>query len=190
MRHPDRRSLRTRPAQGRRGRLVCLGLLAVTFGAACGGGDEGWEVRRFGSGDATHEAVRSELIGPCRVKHVVDGDTLDVECRSFSDQVRMLRIDTPEAGRPGHAEARDALAELVEGRDVHLLFEERGVKQRGNYGRLLAYVYAGETNVNVEMVRLGWSTFWTEFGEGRFAEPFRKAEEQARQNERGLWADS
>jgi len=173
-----------------RSRILVIGVAALAVGgsAACGGEDEGWKVRRFGSGDATHEAVRSELIGPCRVKHVVDGDTLDVECRSFSDQVRMLRIDAPEAGQPGHAEARDALASLVENRDIHLLFEERGVRQRGNYGRLLAYVYAGETNVNVEMVRLGWSTFWTDYGEGRFAAPFRAAEEEAKKNKRGLWS--
>jgi micrococcal nuclease len=164
--------------------MACAGLLL-----ACGEDEGGWEVRRFGSGDATYEAVRSELVGPCQVTQVVDGDTIDVQCRSFSDQVRMLRIDTPEAGRPGHAEAREALARLVTDRDVHLLFEERGVRARGNYGRLLAYVYAGETNVNVEMVRLGWSTFWTEYGEGRFAEPFRKAEESAKAARRGLWSE-
>ena len=170
--------------------ILALGALVGTAGLlACGGEDEGWEVRRYKDSDATHKAVRSELIGPCRVTHVVDGDTVDVKCRSFSDQVRMLRIDTPEAGRPGHAEARKALAGLVEGRDVHLLFEEQGVRQRGNYGRLLAYLYTGETNVNVELVRRGWSTFWTDFGEGRFAEPFRAAEESAKAAKRGLWAD-
>ena len=121
---------------------------------------------------------------------MVDGDTLDVECRSLTDQVRMLRIDTPEAGRPGHAEARDALAELVSNRDIHLLFEEKGVRQRGNYGRLLAYVYAGKVNVNIEMVRLGWSTFWTKYGGGRFAKPFGSAEEQAKAKKRGIWAGS
>jgi endonuclease YncB( thermonuclease family) len=173
-----------------RGFSIGAGLLVAAGLFACGGEDEGWKVRRFGTGDATHEAVRSELIGPCRVVHVVDGDTLDVVCRSLTDQVRMLRIDTPEAGRPGYAEARDALASLVEDRDVHLLFEEKGVRQRGNYGRLLAYVYAGKVNVNVEMVRLGWSTFWTKYGEGRFAEPFRKAEEEAKAKKRGLWAGS
>lgn len=173
-----------------KGFSIVPGLLAAIGLSACGGEEEGWEVRRFGTGDHTHEAVRTELIGPCKVVHVVDGDTLDVECRSLTDQVRMLRIDTPEAGRPGHAEARDALAKLVSDRDIHLLFEEKGVRQRGNYGRLLAYVYAGEINVNVEMVRLGWSTFWTKYGEGRFAEPFSSAEEQAKAKKRGLWKDS
>lgn len=173
-----------------RGALAgCVALFAL--GALGCGGDEdaeGWAVRRFQESDANQEAVRRDLVGPCRVAHVVDGDTLDVECRSFTDQVRMLRIDTPEAGQLGHSEARGALLELVGDRDVHLLFEERGVRQRGNYGRLLAYVYADGRNVNVELVRLGWSTFWTDFGEGRFAGAFSAAEKEAKEAQRGLWA--
>lgn len=167
---------------------ACLACLPVAL--SCGGGEdsEGWAVARYRAGDASYEAVRRDLVGPCRVVHVVDGDTLDVECRAFSDQVRMLRIDTPEAGQRGHSEARAALLDLVQGRDVFLLFEERDVRQRGNYGRLLAYVYADDRNVNVEMVRRGWSTFWTKFGEGRFADAFAAAEREAKQAERGLWS--
>ena len=78
----------------------------------------------------------------------------------------------------------------MEGRDVDLLFEERGVRQRGNYGRLLAYLYVGDTNVNVEMVRQGWSPFWTDYGAGRFAAPFRAAEDEAKAAKRGLWGGS
>lgn len=177
-----RRTLRAAALAG-----LCGGVLAA---AGCGQDEDGgWAVRRFQEGDVAHEAVRRDLVGPCRAVHVVDGDTLDVECRSFTDQVRMLRIDTPEAGQMGHAEARGALLELVGDREVHLLFEERGVKQRGNYGRLLAYVYADGTNVNIEMVRRGWSTFWTDFGEGRFADAFAAAEQDAKEARRGLWSE-
>jgi len=173
---------------GRTSLLALGGAVGLLLGAGCGDeGREGWAVRRFGQGDVTYEAVKPDLVGPCRVAQVLDGDTIDVECRSFSDQVRMLRIDTPEAGQRGHAEARQALLDLVEGKQVHLLFEEKGVRQRGNYGRLLAYVYSEGVNVNVEMVRRGWSTFWTEFGQGRFATAFEAAEKEARAKKRGLW---
>jgi len=170
---------------------ILSGAAALVMLAApgCGEGEQqGWEVRRHSAGDPSLEAVERELVGPCRVSHVSDGDTLDVACRSFNDQVRLLRIDTPEAGQRGHAEARRALADLVEGKEVHLLFEEKGVRDRGNYGRLLAYVYADGKNVNIEMVRRGWSTFWTEFGAGRFERAFRQAEEEARKKNAGLWA--
>ncbi len=180
----------TRGTRGRsRFALLALSCLFVAGGTGCGGEqDEGWAVRRFEAGDASFGAVEKDLLGPCSVVHVVDGDTLDVKCRAFSDQVRMLRIDTPEAGQRGHGEARDALVDLIGGREVHLLFEEAGVRQRGNYGRLLAYVYADGKNVNVELVRRGWSTFWTKFGEGRFADAFADAEKEAKNANRGLWA--
>lgn len=176
-------------AAGRRPGLGLAVALAVglALGAGCGEGEgQGWQVRRFGKGDATYGAVRQDLIGPCRVTQVVDGDTLDVECRSFSDQVRLLRIDAPEGGQAGHAGAQQALRRLVEDRDVYLLLEERGVRARG-YGRLLAYAYVDERNVNIEMVRQGRSTFYVDFGEGRFAEAFRAAEEEARKERRGIW---
>jgi micrococcal nuclease len=129
-----------------------------------------------------------ELIGPCAVTRVVDGDTLDVSCPTFSSRVRLLRINTPERERRGYREARDALRGLVRGQNVYLGLERAGVAERGDHGRLLAYLYVGERNVNVEMVRLGWSRFWTRYGEGRFAGRFRQAEREARDNGHGLWA--
>jgi endonuclease YncB( thermonuclease family) len=129
-----------------------------------------------------------ELIGPCGVTRVVDGDTLDVSCSTFSTRVRLLRINTPERERRGYREARNALRGLVRGQNVYLAFERPGAPERGDHGRLLAYVHVGERNVNVEMVRLGWSRFWTRYGEGRFAGQFRQAEREARDKGHGLWA--
>jgi micrococcal nuclease len=130
----------------------------------------------------------SERVGPCSVRHVVDGDTIDVTCPTFRDRVRLLRINTPERERWGYAPARNALRSLVGDREVYLAFEQPGKPERGNSERLLAYVYADERNANVEMVRLGWSRFWTKYGKGRLAGEFRQAEREARQARRGLWA--
>jgi micrococcal nuclease len=129
-----------------------------------------------------------EWVGPCGVTWVVDGDTLDVTCPTFRDRVRLLRINTPERERRGYERAKNALEILVEDREVTLTFEELGTPERGGSGRLLAYVYVGDLNVNVEMVRLGWSRFWTKYGKGRFANQFRDAEREARREQRGLWA--
>lgn len=118
--------------------------------------------------------------GGCTVARVIDGDTLDVVCGGTADRVRLLRIDTPERGRPGYRGATAALAGLVLGAEVRLEPETPGVPERDRYGRLLAYVFAGGRNVNVEMVRAGWSRFWTRYGEGRFAAEFERAERQAR----------
>jgi micrococcal nuclease len=118
--------------------------------------------------------------GPCRVHTVVDGDTVRMRCGGEEMKVRLLRIDTPEREEPRYHEATRALREMLDGRDVYFVYEEPGQPARGNYGRLLVYLYAGGKNVNVEMVRAGWSAFDTRWGEGRFARAFREAEREGR----------
>jgi micrococcal nuclease len=122
-----------------------------------------------------------------RVVFVADGDTLRASIGGESEWVRFLRIDTPEKGEKGYRQAREALIDLVDGEEVTLVFEEEGVPERDDYGRLLAYVFFEGKNVNVEMVRLGWSPFWTRYGKGRFAREFREAEASARRGGRGNW---
>ncbi len=58
---------------------------------------------------------------------------------------------------------------------------------RDGFGRLLAYVIADGKNVNLEMVRQGWSTFWKKYSKGRLAAAFEAAEQEARAAKRGLW---
>ena len=121
-----------------------------------------------------------DLFGPCTVTHVVDGDTVDVACgASGTDRVRLLNIDTPERGEPGYHAASAALAERVAGERVWLAFETPNRPSRGRYGRLLAYLYVDGRNVNVEMVRAGWSDFYVKYGEGRFPDAFEAAEAAA-----------
>jgi micrococcal nuclease len=123
------------------------------------------------------------------VVFVADGDTVRVEYRGKREWVRLLRIDTPERDEAGYGEARDALRGLVEGREVTLVFEDPGIEERDVHGRLLGYLFRDGENLNVEMIRAGWSPFWTRYGEGRFAEEFRRAEGEAREAGRGLWGE-
>jgi micrococcal nuclease len=129
-----------------------------------------------------------DRVGPCVVRRVIDGDTLDVSCDGLRDRVRLLRIDTPEFRQKGYREASRALERYVGGAAVYLDYERPGEPERDAYGRLLAYVWSDELNVNVEIVRDGWSRFFTRHGEGRLAGEFVRAEREARTGRRGLWA--
>ena len=74
--------------------------------------------------------------------------------------MRYIGVDTPETVKPGapvdcygpEASARNH--ELVEGRRVRLRFDD---ELRDRYGRLLAYVYVGETLVNAALIRGGYA---------------------------------
>jgi micrococcal nuclease len=126
----------------------------------------------------------------CQLTHIVDGDTLYARCDGERLKVRLLRINTPEHDHPGFEEAGAALGGLIGDRPIRFEFEKRGVPVTDEYGRWLVYVYAGGRNLNVEMVRLGWSRFWTKYGAGRYADDFRRAEREARDAKRGMWAHS
>jgi endonuclease YncB( thermonuclease family) len=139
----------------------------------------------------TSETAASGNLGtaPCNLIHVVDGDTITARYRGKKESIRLLRINTPERGREGYREARDALRDLVEGTELTLEFENPHRIERDRYGRILAYVIADGINANVEIVRQGWSRFWKKYGTGRFSAAFEGAEHEARQNTAGLWSD-
>ena len=129
------------------------------------------------------------MVGPCEVTRFVDGDTVDVSCGAmFGDRVRLLNIDTPERGEVGFHEATAALRQMVGDQPVFLAYEFSNRPSRGRFDRLLAYLYADGMNLNLEMVRQGWTPYYTDSGTGRFPDEFMEAEAEARNSSRGLWA--
>ena len=64
----------------------------------------------------------------------------------------------------------------------------RDVEPRDRYGRLLAYVYAGGTFVNAELVRRGYAAVLTVPPNVRFATEFTRLARRARDAGLGLWA--
>lgn len=130
------------------------------------------------------EKIPVAELGLHPVSMVVDGKTLKLERDGLDVVVRLLRIEVPEPGRKGFAEARSALEGLIAGQKVRLMYE--GYRKDPG-GRELAYVFAGSKNLNVEMVRSGWARFSTRSGESRLRNAFTKAEGEAREAKRGLW---
>ncbi len=125
--------------------------------------------------------VSQDLSGP--VVRVLDGDTIEVELAGERERVRYIGIDTPEMGderpeiRALAFEARRANARLVEGRRVRL---ELDVEKRDRYGRLLAYVWVGDTLVNEALVRAGHAAPYTFPPNVRYVERFVEAARLAR----------
>ncbi len=122
------------------------------------------------------------------VTRVIDGDTIEIE---GGETIRYIGIDTPETVHPEKPveyfgkEASEKNRELVEGRIVRL---EKDIQNKDAYGRLLRYVWLGDTMVNVELVRLGYAYSYSFPPNVTYQELILQAEQEARQNERGLWA--
>jgi len=117
-----------------------------------------------------------------RVQLVNDGDTFMTE---DSQYVRMLGIDAPEMYQPGGDIARDMLEKLVLGRTVRLETER---EDKDGFGRLLRYVYSGDTLVNAELVRRGYATVRPYQDSLGLRDTLEKLEETAARIGKGLWA--
>ena len=130
------------------------------------------------------------------VREVVDGDTL-VLARPIdgATKVRLVGIQAPKLplGRAGFRawplaeEARQALVELAQGRELTLSF---GGASKDRYGRLLAHLHdpAG-TWIQGEMLRRGMTRVYSFADNRAVVAEMLALEREARQAGRGVWND-
>jgi micrococcal nuclease len=118
---------------------------------------------------------------------VIDGDTVQLapgDVYPQEDRVRYLGINTPERGQPYYEEATEANRRLVEGKTVWIALDAQPIDQ---YGRILAYVWAGDRFVNLELVRQGYANAYTEPPNVRYSDVLVQAEREAREAGLGIW---
>jgi endonuclease YncB( thermonuclease family) len=87
-----------------------------------------------------------------------DGDTL----RCGKERVRLVGVDAPERGEPGHAAATSALARMLRGRRVvcHALYHDR-------YRRIVAACTADSIEVGCDLLRSGFVRAVPRYGDCR-----------------------
>lgn len=124
------------------------------------------------------------------VTHVYDGDTIEALVSGLRQKIRYIGIDAPEMTDSREAvlemarAATDANRRLVEGRAVRLEYD---VQTRDTYGRLLAYVWIGDTLVNEVLVRDGYAAARSFPPNVRYQERLRAAQQAAQDDRRRLW---
>jgi micrococcal nuclease len=128
-------------------------------------------------GDARQSAV---------VAHVVDGDTIELV---GGQRVRLVQIDTPEKRVECYGDEASALTQRLIPAGTHVRIEQdQKLDQVDRYGRTLAYVWKGDEDVNVTLVRAGAAGVWFFDGRrGRHAKELLNAAEQAQADRQGLW---
>ena len=126
----------------------------------------------------------SELV---EVVRVIDGDTLEVD---NGNVVRLLGIDSPEQGNCYYGEAKQALNELVLGRNIRL---EKDIFGTDRFNRLLRYVFVPEgdfTNdvfVNDELLERGFADTLFMSNSGKYNDILIHSRNEAVTDERGMW---
>lgn len=104
------------------------------------------------------------------VVKVVDGDTIDIVIDlgfnlSKKERVRLAGIDSPESRTKDLEEKELGLESkeflkrrLEDGKASGLRVK---TEKDGKYGRMLGWIYCGETNINTEMVDRGYAWFYS-----------------------------
>lgn len=118
------------------------------------------------------------------VTNVIDGDTVEIET---GEKIRLLGINAPEENEHYYKEAKDRLVKLVGGKLVKL---EAGSEDKDRYGRLLRYIFIGDTFVNLQIVKEGYATVYIINPDEKYYLDFKKAEKEAKDNKLGLWVSS
>lgn len=138
--------------------------------------------------DASRDRFAASAPFRCRTVEILDGDSMLVE---LSDghrlQVRIASIDAPEKGQP-HADAsRQALRELLSGRQIDVV-----PIKLDRYGRTVGRVLVGSQDAGLAQVDAGAAWHFARFAAEQTPserDALRAAERAARAAGRGLWAD-
>ncbi len=123
------------------------------------------------------------------IKSIYDGDTVQL---SSGLKVRLAGINTPEIesrhklAEAGGAEAKTALVDLLQGKQVRLELDREA---KDKYGRTLAYLFTrDQLHINLELVRKGWAMINLYPPNLKYQQQFIQAQQYAEQGRLGLWS--
>jgi endonuclease YncB( thermonuclease family) len=122
-----------------------------------------------------------------KVRSVTDGDTFVL---TNGQKVRLLQIDAPELSSKEcyGTEAKNELRKLILDKGSLVLKSDPSLDSQDQFGRLLRYAFVKDTNINLELIKLGAaSPYFYKNKKGIYANDFLAAANQAQAKKIGLW---
>lgn len=116
-----------------------------------------------------------------KVVSIADGDTITVLLDKQQHRIRLSGIDAPESGQAFGTKAKSVLGDKVFGQEVKIEW-----KERDKYKRIVGEVYLGDRRICLEMVAEGYAWHYKQYSTDQ---ELSKAEKEAREGKKGLWAD-
>ncbi len=123
---------------------------------------------------------------PIKVTHVGDGDSFKANLGLFPIEVRIYGIDAPEYTQAHGKEARNALAKLVENKNISIQALETD-----SYKRAISIVYLPNGKIlQEELLKNGEAWLYTYYCKHAICKEWKKLEEEAKSKKIGLWANN
>jgi micrococcal nuclease len=115
------------------------------------------------------------------VAEVFDGDTFRM---STGKKVRIVGIDTPEAGERFHDEAKDYLSSLIINKEIEIKPIAVG---QDRYGRTLAEVYVDTINIGLALIRHGYAQLYLFSDDNYLKDKYLPFLKEAISQKKGIW---
>lgn len=152
----------------------------------------GVTVEQFREDGARYQGLSKESKDGILFKAVkiYDGDSLKVFGAGLTLMVRLVGIDAPETGGRKHSpqpfsrKAKDAFSRMI----VHTPFTLKSYGT-GGYNRVLAELFVGGQNINLELLRQGLAEVYQgKMQAGLDKKAYLDVQKEARQHRRGIWS--
>lgn len=156
---------------------------------------DAWQImRNLGLGISNQDLSQILIAGDYfKVTRVIDGDTVVVIIDNQDETVRLIGIDTPETVHPTKPmqcfgpEASQAAKKYLTNQTVRLEIDQTQ-GERDKYHRLLRYLFlTNGDNFNKLMITDGFAHEYTYKTPYFYQTEFKQAEQEAKNNKRGLW---
>jgi len=119
------------------------------------------------------------------VTRIIDGDTFETET---GEKVRLIGINAPEISDIFGQEAKQHLANLIDGKTVDLQPDNIS-NDRDRYSRLLRYVILDSIDINKQMLSDGFAFAYLKYHFSK-EEEYRQAQLSATKNNSGIWGNN
>lgn len=114
---------------------------------------------------------------------IADGDTVTVLTPSKEQvKIRLYGVDAPEKKQAFGVKSKEFLASLVYGQTVTILPFGKDL-----YGRTIAKVFFDNRDIGLTCIEYGYCWWYQDYAKKELA--YKKAQDKARKQELGLWAD-
>jgi endonuclease YncB( thermonuclease family) len=125
-----------------------------------------------------------------KVIYVYDGDSFTIKDNGKARRVRLMGTDAPERGQAYGDYAHNTLAELILNKNIKFIYQTADHYNR-LLGRICVVDSAGEKieipDVGLELINRGAT--WTHRPHSSFRLKYTKAQQEAKSQNIGLWAD-
>jgi micrococcal nuclease len=118
------------------------------------------------------------------VTRIIDGDTFEIET---GEKVRLIGINTPEISDIFGQEAKQHLADLIDGKTIDLQTDNLS-NDRDRYSRLLRYVILDGIDINKKMISDGFAFAYLKYHFEK-ANDYKEAQLAAGEENKGMWGN-